>query len=64
MLVRQLSSAFYQWLGNIHDEIMVPVIVKFSHDASIVFRIDGSFPALAREGSSCLHKGTTDTAVT
>ena len=58
MLVSQLSRPFNQWLGNIQDEIMVPVSVKFSHDASIVFRIDGSFPALAREGSSRLHKGS------
>lgn len=57
MLVCQLSSAFNQRLGHIHDEIMVPVIVKFAHDASIIFRIHRSLSALAREGSSCLRKG-------
>ena len=36
---------------------MVPVIVKFAHDASIIFRIHRSLSALAREGSSCLRKG-------
>src|SRR6266513_3744840 len=57
MLVCQLSSAFNQRLGHIHDEIMVPVIVKFAHDASIVFRIHRSFSAFACEGSSRFRKG-------
>ena len=57
MLVCQLRSASNQRLGNIHDEIVVPVIVIFAHDASIIFRTHRSFPAFAREGSPCLRKG-------
>src|SRR5580765_7955292 len=57
MLVCQLSSAFNQRLGHIHAEIMVPVIVKFAHDASIIFRLHRSLSALAREGRWRLRSG-------
>src|SRR3989337_1401022 len=57
MFLCQLASALDQRLCDIDDKIIVPVVVKFLNDTSIVFQTQGVFPALARKSSSRLCIG-------
>lgn len=55
MLLCQLTGAFNQRFTDIDDKIMIPVIVKFLNEASIIFWINSAFLALARKCSSRLR---------